>query len=62
LKTANIQNIIKELDGGLIAKNGSITSINKEYAINILEGLLTNKINCEKMRLNPQTINKEDFL
>lgn len=62
LKTANIQNLIKELTSGLIAKNGAITSVDRQYAINILENLLNNRIMCEQMRLNPNSINKEDFI
>lgn len=62
LKTAHIQNLIKDLTSGLIAKNGSITSVDRQYAVNILENLLNNRIMCEQMRLNPSTLNKEDFI
>lgn len=62
LKTANMQTLIKELSNGLVAKNGSIISINRQYAVEILEGLLNNRIMCEQMRLNPNSINKEDFI
>lgn len=62
LKTANIKNLIKELTSGLIAKNGAITSVDRQYAVNILENLLNNRIMCEQMRLNPNSINKEDFI
>lgn len=62
LQTANIQTLIKDLTNGLVAKNGSIVSTNKQYAIDILENFIANKINCEKMRLNPNTMVKEDFI
>jgi len=62
LNTANIQNLIKELASGLIAKNGSISSITRQYAVDILESLLNNKIMCEQMRQNPDSIKKEDFI
>ena len=62
LKTSNIQTLIRDLGGGLVAKNGNITTVNKQYAVDILETFIANKINCEKMRLNPETIPKEDFI
>lgn len=62
LNTANIQNLIKELASGLIAKNGSISSITRQYAVDILESLLNNKIMCEQMRQNSDSIKKEDFI
>jgi hypothetical protein len=62
LKTSNIQTLIRDLSGGLIAKNGNITTINKQYAIDLLETFIANKVNCDKMRLNPETILKEDFI
>jgi glycosyltransferase involved in cell wall biosynthesis len=62
LNTANIQTLIKDVTNGIIAKNGNIMTINKQYSIDVLEGLLNNKIMCEKMRVNPQQIVKEDFI
>lgn len=62
LKTSNIQTLIKDVSGGLVAKNGSIITTTKQYAIDILEGFISNKINCEKMRLNYDSISKEDFI
>lgn len=62
LKTAHMQTLIKELSMGLISKNGAITEANKEYALQILENLLANKVNCEKMRLDQSNIPKEDFI
>jgi hypothetical protein len=62
IKTANIQNLIKELNSGLMAQNGNITIATKQHAVTILEGLLNNKIMCEKMRLDPNSLKKEDFI
>lgn len=62
IKTANIQNLIRELESGLIAKNGNIVSVNRQYAVEILENILSNKVSCEKMRLDPNSIKKEDFI
>lgn len=60
--TANIQNLIRELTSGMIAKNGTMVSVTRQYAIDILENILSNKVNCEKMRLDPNNIKKEDFI
>lgn len=62
LRTASIQNLIRDLTNGLIAKNGNTMSINRQYAVDMLEGLLNNKITCEQMRLDPASIKKEDFI
>lgn len=62
LNTANIQVLIRDLTNGIIAKNGHINTINKQYAVDILENLLNNKIVCEKMRLDPNSVKKEDFI
>lgn len=62
LKTANIQTLIKELTTGLVSKNGGMVTADRTYALQILENLIGNKINCEKMRLNPNSIVKEDFI
>lgn len=62
LKTSNIQTLIKDLTSGLVAKNGNTTSVNRQYAVDILEGLLNNKIMCDAMRADPNNIKKEDFI
>jgi hypothetical protein len=62
LKTANIQSLIRDLSNGIIARDGNMTMINKNQAINILESYLNNQISCEKMRSEPQAIPKEDFI
>ena len=62
LKTSNIQTLIRDLSSGLVAKNGNIISATKQYAVDTLEAFITNKVNCEKMRLDPNTISKEDFI
>lgn len=62
LRTSNIQSLIKDLSNGIVAKNGNMMSINRQYAVEILEAFLNNKIMCEKMRLEPKSIVKEDFI
>lgn len=62
IKTANIQMLVRDLNNSLIAKNGNITVANKQNAVEILEMFLTNKIMCEKMRLESDKLSKEDFI
>lgn len=62
LQTANIQTLIRDAVNCLVAKSGSISTTNKQEALAVLEGYLNNKIMCEKMRTNPEIINKEDFI
>lgn len=62
LKTANIQNLIKDMSSGLIAKNGTLITSNRQQTVDILEGFIHNKVNCEKMRNQPNLITKEDFI
>lgn len=62
LNTANIQNLIRDLNNGLIVRDGSITTITKNNAIQILDGYLNNKNMCEAMRQNHNAIVKEDFI
>jgi len=62
LKTANIQNLIKDMSSGLIAKNGTLISSSRQQAVDILESFIHNKVNCEKMRNQPNLITKEDFI
>jgi hypothetical protein len=37
-------------------------SFNRNNAVESLDGLLSNKIACEKMRLNPNLLQKDDFI
>lgn len=62
IDTAIVQCLIRDLSNGIVASNGSITPINRNQAVKILENYLNNKINCNKMRLDPKTILKEDFI
>lgn len=62
INTAPIQMLIKESVSGIIATGGSLTSVNKDYLVHKLEAFLNNKIMCEQMRLNSNTIQKEDFI
>jgi len=60
LNTANIQCLIKDVSLGVVARNGSIHSLNKENVINILEQHLNNVINSNDLRINYSKY-KEDF-
>jgi glycosyltransferase involved in cell wall biosynthesis len=62
LKTAAVQSLIKDLNLKLVAKNGSVSSFNRQQAIQVLESYLNNEISCDQMRLNRSIINKEDFI
>lgn len=62
VNTANIQCLIRDLSNSLLATNGSLQTVDKQYAVHVLENLLNNKIMCETMRLNPSSIKKEDFI
>lgn len=62
LQTANIQILIKDAVNCLVARSGSISTMNKQEVLNILEGYLNNKVVCEKMRSHPEILNKEDFI
>jgi hypothetical protein len=60
--TANIQTMIRDLDMGIVSKNSSCLTFSRNMAVDSLDGLLSNKINCEKMRLNINLLPKEDFI
>lgn len=62
LNTANIQCLIRDLNNGLIVNNNTITTMDKNIAVKILDGYLNNKIMCENMRKNYDTIIGEDFI
>ena len=62
LNTAIVQCLIRDLTNGIIVKEGSIMPIDRNQAIQVLEGYLNNKISCEKMRTQPSAITKEDFI
>lgn len=62
LKTANIQNLIRDFSSGLCFHNGSIRTLNHEQVVKILETYLTNKMMEEKARLNPSILMPEDFI
>jgi hypothetical protein len=46
----------------MIATPNSTAIINRNYIIERLDGFLNNKIMCEKMRVSPTSIVKEDFI
>lgn len=60
--TANIQTIIRDLDMGLVSRNGLCMLFNRGHAMESLDALLSNKINCEKMRTDSKLLPKEDFI
>lgn len=60
--TANVQTIMRDLDMNLVCRNGACMSFNRNNAVDSLDGLLSNKIACEKMRLNPNLLQKDDFI
>lgn len=62
LKTAHIQCLIRDTLNGVVARNGALSSLNKQQVVEILEGHMNNKIACEKMRTEPQSLIKEDFI
>lgn len=62
LDTANLQSLIRDTVSGMVAKPNAITTINRNYIVEKLDGFLNNKIMCEKMRTDPKTIIKEDFI
>jgi hypothetical protein len=62
LNTSHIQSLIKDSVSGMVARPGSIVSIDRHYLVEKLESYLNNKIMCEKMRIEPQSIIKEDFI
>lgn len=62
LNTSHIQSLIKDSVSGMVARPGSIVSIDRNYLVEKLESYLNNKIMCEKMRIEPQSIIKEDFI
>lgn len=62
LNAANVQTVIRDLDMGLTSRNGLCSVFDRNQAVNFMDSLLSNKINCEKMRTNPSLIPKEDYL
>lgn len=62
INTANIQTMIRDLDNAMVPRNGNILLFQRNHAIEALEGLLSNKVTCETMRTQPETIIKEDFI
>jgi glycosyltransferase involved in cell wall biosynthesis len=62
LQTSNVQCLIRDCVSGLVARNGNLSSINKNQIIEILEQHLNNKIMCEKMKNDPAALKKEDFI
>jgi glycosyltransferase involved in cell wall biosynthesis len=61
LHTAQIQTLLKDLSGRLVARNGMITSFDYNRVVEILEAHLNNKIACEKIRTENIDL-REDFL
>lgn len=49
--TAMVQAMIRDLDSGLVARNGTSMIFDRNKAVELLNGLLSNKIFCEKNRI-----------
>lgn len=62
LKTANIQILIRDFCAGLCFNNGSIRSLSHEQVVKMLETYLTNKMAEEQARMNPGSLQKDDFI
>lgn len=62
LKTAHIQTLIRDASSGVVAKNGTMSSLSYQQIVEILESHMHNKIMCEKMRTEPNSIIKDDFI
>jgi glycosyltransferase involved in cell wall biosynthesis len=62
VKTAVAQNLIKDLSSMLIARNNMIQSVDYNYALQVLNQLLNDKLHYENMRLSEQSMTREDYL
>lgn len=62
INTAPIQTLLREVASGITANNNTISNVNRQYVVEKLEAFLNNKIMCETMRTQPQSIVKEDFI
>jgi hypothetical protein len=56
------QNLIRDLSSILVARNNMIQSIDHNHALQVLNQLLNEKMHYEHMRINENSIQKEDFL
>lgn len=62
VNSAYIQTLIRDASSGLVARQGTISTVTIQNIVENLENILKNKIICENIRMNPQSINKEDFI
>lgn len=62
LKTASVNNLIRDADSGLVPRNKGISVLNRQNIVEALEVFLNNKVVCDKMLTNANTIQKEDFI
>jgi len=62
INTAPIQMLIKDFINSVIVQNGHFKTFGHQDVIAILESFLNNKIVCEQMRTNKNSIAKEDFI
>jgi len=62
IKTAGIQQIIRDLNSKIIARNGSIKGFSFKDAVSLLEQHLNNKVAAEEMRQKESSLPKESFL
>ena len=62
VNTAGVQIMIRDLQSKIVARNGSIKAFTLKEAVQGLEQLLNNKVGCEQMRHNENSLEKEDYL
>lgn len=62
IKTAGIQQIIRDLNSKIIARGGSIRGFSFKDAVSLLEQHLNNKVASEDMRLKENNLPREDYL
>jgi hypothetical protein len=62
IKTAGVQQLIKDLNSKITARAGSIRGFSFQDAVSLLEQHLNNKNVAEQMRQNEANLVKEDYL
>lgn len=60
--SAIAQELIRDLTFNLVSRGGTVRTLNIGDLMQPMDNLLTNKVNCEKARTEPQTLQKEDYL
>jgi hypothetical protein len=62
IRTAGVQQLIKDLSSKIVARNGSIKGFTFQDAVSVLEQHLNNKNVAEEMRQKEASLAKEDYL